>query len=99
MANVTLHKPGVLRHEYDSALAPQIEFWRIVSRPDNQHMLVYWCGKIPIQIYNGGLLLSRHRSNDKLTPEAIDELKKAAKKFQLNFDDMCISNNDWCPDH
>ena len=49
IANVTLHQPGILRHEYDSALAPQIEYWRIVSRPDEDHMLLYWCGKIPIQ--------------------------------------------------
>ena len=24
IANVTLHRPGVIRHEYDSALAPQV---------------------------------------------------------------------------
>ena len=26
LANATLHKPGVIRHEYDSALAPQVSF-------------------------------------------------------------------------
>ena len=97
IANVTLHKPGILRHEYDSALAPQIEFWRIVSRPDKDHMLLYWCGKIPIQEYNGGLLLSRHRSDKHLSPEAKAELQSTAKKFGLNFDEMCSSNNEWCP--
>ena len=98
IANVTLHRPGVLRHEYDSALAPQVEYWRVVSRPDKDHMLIYWCGNIPIQEYNGGFLLSRHRSGSALSNEAQQELRRVAKKFHLEFDEMCKTNNEWCPD-
>ena len=60
-------------------------------------MLLYWCGKIPIQEYNGGLLLSRHRSDKHLSTNSRAELQRVAKKFQLNFDEMCASNNEWCP--
>ena len=61
------------------------------------HMLIYWCGEVPIQEYNGGTLLSRHRSDKHLSPEAKAELQSTAKKFGLNFDEMCSSNNEWCP--
>jgi len=27
-----------------------------------------------------------------------DELRKSAKKFGLDFDKMCPSDNSWCPD-
>ena len=76
----------------------QIEYWRVVSRPDSDHMLLYWCGKIPIQIYNGGLLLSRHKSDKFLTDKSRQILRQAAQKFGLNLDNMCTSQNDWCPD-
>ena len=52
-----------------------------------------------LQEYNGGLLLSRHRSDKSLTPESKAELQRVAKKFNLNFDDMCASNNEWCPEN
>ena len=52
-----------------------------------------------LQEYNGGLLLSRHRSDKSLTPESRAELQRVAKKYNLNFDDMCASNNDWCPNN
>ena len=52
-----------------------------------------------LQEYNGGLLLSRHRSDKSLSPESKAELQRVAKKFQLNFDDMCASNNEHCPEN
>ena len=75
----------------------QIEYWRVVSRPDKDHMLVYWCGSIPIQEYNGGILFSRHKSDKGLSKKSIAELRRVAKNFKLDFDDMCASNNEWCP--
>ena len=36
VANVTLHRPGVLRHEYDSALAPQV-----LKSSKLHHLLTY----------------------------------------------------------
>ena len=43
------------------------------------HMLIYWCGEVPIQEYNGGTLLSRHRSDKHLSPEAKSELQSGKK--------------------
>lgn len=75
----------------------KVEYWRVVSRPDKDHMLLYWCGKIPIQDYNGGLLLSRYKSDVNLSDKSKVTLRKAAEKFNLDFDQMCISDNSWCP--
>ena len=66
----------------------------------NQKRRVYsWNNCKILQEYNGGLLLSRHRSDKSLTPESRAELQRVAKKFNLNFDDMCASNNEWCPEN
>ena len=66
----------------------------------NQKRRVYsWNNCKTLQEYNGGLLLSRHRSDKSLTPESRAELQRVAKKFNLNFDDMCASNNEWCPEN
>ena len=61
-------------------------------------MLVFWCGNIPIQAYNGGLLLSRFRNDNTMSNSVREELRQAAKKFGLDFDKMCPSDNGWCPD-
>ena len=92
-----MNTPGVITHEYDSALSPQIENWRIVSHPHPDYMLVYWCGNIPIQEYNGGLLFSRKRNDKEMPQEVREELRKAAAKLGRNFDEMCSSDNSWCP--
>ena len=97
IANATMEVPGVITHQYDSALSPQIEKWRIVSHPHPDYMLVYWCGKIPIQEYNGGLLFSRRQNDKDMPKEAKDELRTVAAKFGKDFDDMCSSDNSWCP--
>jgi hypothetical protein len=56
-----------------------------------------WCGEIPILKYSGGIVLSRHR-NDKGMPENVkNELRNSAKKFGLNYDKFCASDNAWCP--
>ena len=69
----------------------------IVSQPSPDFMLVYWCGNIPIQAYNGGLLFSRHRNEDNMTAEVREELTSAASRFDLDFNEMCSSDNSWCP--
>jgi len=97
VANASINSPGVITHSYDSALSPQIERWIIVSHPTPDYMLIYWCGKIPIQTYNGGLLLSRHRS-DIMADSVRNQLRTDALKFGLDFDNMCNSDNSWCPD-
>jgi len=97
IANVTMPSPGVLRHQYDSALAPQIENWRVVSMPSKDYMLVYWCGNIPIQEYNGGLLFSRKKTS-KIPKKIEEQLAKDAARFGKDFYKMCVSDNSWCPD-
>ena len=93
VANATINTPGVITHTYDSALSPQIEKWIVVSHPSPDYMLIYWCGNIPIQAYNGGLLLSRHRNDENMSQSVRDQLRNAASKFGLNFDNMCSSDN------
>jgi len=97
IANASLPSPGVIRHEYDSALSPQIEHWRVVSMPSPDYMLVLWCGKIPIQEYNGGLLFSRHRSDRHMSKEVRDKLRGDASRLGVDLDSMCTTNNEWCP--
>jgi len=97
IANVTMPSPGVLRHEYDSALAPQIEKWRVISMPTDDYMLAYWCGNIPIQEYNGGLLFSRKKTS-KIPKKIEEQLAADAAKFGMDFYQMCVSDNSWCPD-
>ena len=84
-----------------------------MSAPSPDYMLVYWCGNIPIQVilvllfyqnpevitqaYNGGLLLSRFRNDANMPDSVREELRHSAKKFGLDFDKMCPSDNSWCP--
>jgi len=98
VANASINTPGVITHTYDSALSPQIEKWIVVSHPSPDFMLIYWCGNIPIQAYNEGLLLSRHRNDANMPKNVRQELRKTASSFGLNFDDMCSSDNSWCPE-
>ena len=66
--------------------------------PTKDYMLVYWCGKIPIQEYNGGLLFSRTKSGK--IPEKIEkQLAADAARFGKDFYAMCASDNEWCPDN
>jgi len=97
IANATMNSPGVITHTYDSALSPQVEHWRIVSHPHPDYMLVLWCGKIPIQEYNGGLLFSRKRNDLEMSEQVRNQLREAAAKHGLEFDQMCSSDNSWCP--
>lgn len=99
VANVSLPSPGVVRHDYtDAPLAPQQESWRIVSWPDQgDYLLMLWCGRLPVLDYNGGIVLSRKRS-DKEMPETVkNELRRVAKKFGLDYDSFCPSDNTECP--
>ena len=76
----------------------QQESWRIVSWPDQgDYLLMLWCGRLPVLDYNGGIVLSRKRS-DKEMPEAVrNELRQSAKSFGLDFDSFCASDNTECP--
>ena len=49
------------------------------------------------QAYNGGLLLSRFRNDANMPDPVREELRQSAKKFGLDFDKMCLSDNSWCP--
>ena len=60
-------------------------------------MLIYYCVEHPIQETAGGVLFSRYKSDEGLSKKSIAELRRVAKKFDLDFDDMCASNNEWCP--
>ena len=61
------------------------------------HISVSGSSKIITQAYNGGLLLSRFRNDNNMSNSVRDELRDSAKKFGLDFDKMCPSDNSWCP--
>ena len=65
--------------------------------PTDEYMLVYWCGNIPIQEYNGGLLFSRKKTS-KIPKKIEKQLAADAAKFGMDFYQMCVSDNSWCPD-
>lgn len=99
IANISLPAPGIIRHDYtDAPLSPQQESWRIVSWPgQGDYMLMLWCGEIPVLKYAGGILVSRKRTSHEMPALVLEELKISARKFGLDYDSFCISDNTWCP--
>lgn len=100
IANISLPKPGVVRHEYtDAPLSPQIEDWRILSWPDEgDYLFMLWCGRLPILEYNGGIVLSRKRSEKDMPEETHALFRQLAAKHGIDYDkDLCINDNTDCP--
>jgi hypothetical protein len=91
--------PGVVRHNYpkgEAPLIPQIEDWKFVSVPDPDWAFVLWCGSNPVVDYNGGYVISRHRNLDPITPEIEAEFRKVTERFGVNYDELCVSDNNHC---
>ena len=98
---LSLVAPGVVRHNYPEGQAPiipQIEDWKFMAMPDPDWALVIWCGSNPVLKYNGAFVISRHQSLDHLAPEVEVKLREAASNFGLDYDEMCVSNNENCPE-
>ena len=55
-----------------------------------------WCGRLPILSYNGGIVLSRHRSDKNMPKKILDEFKGVAKKYGFTWDYMCANDNTAC---
>jgi len=98
IANVSLPAPGVVQHDYtDAPLSPQVEKWRIVSWPnEGDYLMMLWCGNLPILEYNGGIFLSRHRSDKDMPESTLEEFKKMSKKHGIPWSEWCPSNNEHC---
>lgn len=98
VANVSMTRPGVVHHVYtDAPLDPQVEDWRLVSLPHPDYALMLWCGRLPVLDYSGGIVISRHRSDENMPEEVQKEFRRVLKKFGLDWDKMCPSNNNHCP--
>jgi len=100
IANVSMPSPGVIHHSYtDAPLAPQEEDWRILSWPNQgDYMFLLWCGKLPVLEYNGGIVMSRKRSEDEMPKEVLQEFISLAAKHGINYyTDLCPSNSHHCP--
>ena len=67
-----------------------------MAMPDPNWALVIWCGNNPVLTYAGAFVVSRHQSLSMMTPEVESELRTAATKFGLDFDEMCVSENTPC---
>ena len=75
----------------------QVEKWRIVSWPnEGDYLMMLWCGNLPILEYNGGIFLSRHRSDKDMPESTLEEFKKMSKKHGIPWSDWCPSNNEHC---
>jgi hypothetical protein len=100
VANITLTAPGVVYHNYtDAPTSPQSEYWRVVSWPHPDYMLMLWCGKVreTFLVYNGGIALSRKRNEDGMPEYVKEAFRAAAKKHNVLWDEMCPSTNEGCP--
>ena len=80
----------------EAPLIPQIEDWKFVSVPDPDWAFVLWCGSNPVVDYNGGYVISRHRNLDLITPEIESEFRKVTQRFGVNYDELCVSDNNHC---
>ena len=75
----------------------QTERWRILSWPDHgDYLFMLWCGQLPILDYNGGIVLSRQRSDKDMPKKTLKEFQNLAKKFGLSWEEMCPSDNHHC---
>jgi len=98
VANVTMCAPGVVCHNYtDAPLKPQFEHWRIISWPHPDWMFTIWCGGTPLLKYNGGITLSKHRSVEGMPKWVEENFRQTAKRFNVDWDQMCPSDNKDCP--
>eukprot|EP00929_Paragymnodinium_shiwhaense_P093049 TRINITY_DN5309_c0_g1_i1.p1 TRINITY_DN5309_c0_g1~~TRINITY_DN5309_c0_g1_i1.p1 ORF type:complete len:402 (-),score=89.56 TRINITY_DN5309_c0_g1_i1:302-1435(-) len=98
VANVTLCAKGVVCHNYtDAPLKPQFEHWRIISWPHPDYMFTLWCGGTPLLKYNGGITLSKHRSIEGMPKWVEENFRQTAKRFGVEWEQMCPSNNKDCP--
>jgi len=99
VANVTLCAPGVVCHNYtDAPLKPQFEHWRIISWPHPDYVWSVWCGGTPLVTYNGGITLARNRRSLAGIPKYVeDNFRATAKRFGVDWDQMCPSTNEGCP--
>ena len=77
----------------------QIEDWRILSWPDEgDYLFMLWCGRLPILEYNGGIVLSRKRSEKDMPEETHALFRQLAAKHGIDYDkDLCINDNTDCP--
>jgi len=97
--HATLPSPGLIRLDYDDEpLLPQVEKWHIVSKPQEDFMLVMWCGTNPALDYNGAFLLSRGRTEEGIEADSLAEFQAVAAKHGVDWDSMCISDNTNCPE-
>ena len=62
--------------------------------PDPDWALVIWCGSNPVLKYNGAFVISRYQNLDQLAPETEVKLREAASNFGIDYDEMCVSNNE-----
>jgi len=98
VANITLCAPGVVCHNYtDAPLKPQYEHWRIISWPHPDYMFTFWCGQTPLLAYNGGITLSKHRSGKDMPAWVEENFRQTAKRFNVEWEEMCPSDNVDCP--
>jgi len=95
--HATMPSNGLIRLEYDDEpLLPQIERWHIVAFPEENYMMVLWCGTNPALDYNGGFVLSRTRNQDDMKPESEAAFREQATKFGIDYDGMCVTDNTAC---
>jgi hypothetical protein len=68
-----------------------------VSYPDPDWALDIWCGSNPALDYNGGYVISHHRSLEMLPADVEVKLREAAERLGIDYDTLCESDNSLCP--
>eukprot|EP00929_Paragymnodinium_shiwhaense_P080365 TRINITY_DN4190_c0_g1_i1.p1 TRINITY_DN4190_c0_g1~~TRINITY_DN4190_c0_g1_i1.p1 ORF type:complete len:330 (-),score=82.56 TRINITY_DN4190_c0_g1_i1:162-1151(-) len=100
VANISLPSPGVIFHNYtDAPVNPQEEYWRIISHPHQDYMMLLWCGSIrkDFLVYNGGLTLSKKRNEANMPAYVHKAFEEAGAKHGVVYSQMCPSTNEGCP--
>jgi len=88
--------PGRFRVNYTAYGMPGIDDWFVLSHPNSDYLLIYYCGASPMDAYVGGIVLSR--SLDTNIPEDIlkkfeDALANAGIADPISLDDFCTPDN------
>jgi len=99
LPKIYFSSPGVVRNDYplgQAPLVPQVEDWKFVSMPSPDWALIVWCGHNPLMQYNGAFIISRKRSLAEMPKAVEDEFRRVTPKFNLDFDQMCPSDNTNC---
>lgn len=93
--------PGLIKFHYvDPPLKPQEEQWYVLSKPSSDWMMYTYCGSTPAGRYAGLNVITKDNASNQSNaiPRRVErELRRVAKRFDINFDQLCENRHNGCP--